>query len=76
VRKRHMLVCAGGLLIFVFLDPLRIFGTYGARRQLGLVIWSLERIHLFLYICYVLVIYNARGSVTYLFHTLKSRIFL
>jgi hypothetical protein len=62
-------------LFLYFLDALRFFGIDGVGRQLGLMIWSLERIHHFLCICYVLVIYNDREPTACLFHTLGFRVF-
>jgi hypothetical protein len=63
-------------LFLYFLDALRFFGIDGVRRELGLTIWSLERIHPFLCTCYVLVIYNDREPTVCLFHTIGFKVFL
>jgi hypothetical protein len=61
---------------FVFFGRFKIFLELdGIGRQLRLTIWSLERIHHFLCICYVLVIYNDREPTVCLLHTLDFRIF-
>jgi hypothetical protein len=60
----------------IFLDALRFFFKEGVGRQLRLIIWSLERIHPFLYTFYVLVIYNDREPTVCLFYTLDFRVFL
>jgi hypothetical protein len=62
-------------LFLYFLGALRFFGIDGVRRQLGLTIWSLKRIHYFLCTYYVLVIYNDRETTVCLFHTLDFRVF-
>jgi hypothetical protein len=63
-------------LFLYFLDALRFFGIDGVRRELGLTIWSLERIHPFLCTCYVLVIYNDREPTVCLFNTIGFKVFL